>query len=77
MEFYISPQRGQFYMVNVLENQWLSVTYNSLLHTVGAFVGFVLLSLLKKSHTVLVPHWLMSKTNFFSISESVQKHIGI
>ena len=43
----------------------------------GAFVGFVLLSLLKKSDTVLVPHWLMSKTNFFSISESVQKHIGI
>ena len=27
MEFYISPQSGQFYMVNVLENQWLSVTY--------------------------------------------------
>ena len=28
MEFYISPQRGQFYMINVLENQWLSVTYS-------------------------------------------------
>ena len=27
MEFYISPQSGQFYMRNVLENQWLSVTY--------------------------------------------------
>ena len=27
MEFYISPQSGQFYMINVLENQWLSVTY--------------------------------------------------
>ena len=26
MEFYISPQSGQFY-INVLENQWLSVTY--------------------------------------------------
>ena len=26
MEFYISPQSGQFYMINVLENQWLSVT---------------------------------------------------
>ena len=25
MEFYISPQSGQFYMINVLENQWLSV----------------------------------------------------
>ena len=30
MEFYISPQSGQFYMINVLENQWLSVTYNTL-----------------------------------------------
>ena len=28
MEFYISPQSGQFYMINVLENQWLSVTLN-------------------------------------------------
>ena len=27
MEFYISPQSGQLYMINVLENQWLSVTY--------------------------------------------------
>ena len=27
MEFYISPQSGQFFMINVLENQWLSVTY--------------------------------------------------
>ena len=27
MEFYISPQSGQFYMINVLENQWLSVTH--------------------------------------------------
>ena len=27
MEFYISPQSGQFYMINVLENQWLSVTF--------------------------------------------------
>ena len=26
MEFYISPQSGQFYVINVLENQWLSVT---------------------------------------------------
>ena len=26
MEFYISPQSGQFYMINVLKNQWLSVT---------------------------------------------------
>ena len=26
MEFYISPQSGQFYFINVLENQWLSVT---------------------------------------------------
>ena len=26
MEFYISPTSGQFYMINVLENQWLSVT---------------------------------------------------
>ena len=26
MEFYISLQSGQFYMINVLENQWLSVT---------------------------------------------------
>ena len=30
MEFYISPQGGQFYMINVLENQWLSVTYRRL-----------------------------------------------
>ena len=30
MEFYISPQSGQFYMINVLENQWLSVTYSIL-----------------------------------------------
>ena len=30
MEFYISPQSGQFYMINVLENQWLSVTFNLL-----------------------------------------------
>ena len=30
MEFYISPQSGQFYMINVLENQWLSVTYRTL-----------------------------------------------
>ena len=29
MEFYISPQSGQFYMINVLENQWLSVTFRS------------------------------------------------
>ena len=29
MEFYISPQSGQFYMINVLENQWLTVTYSS------------------------------------------------
>ena len=29
MEFYISPQSGQFYMINVLENQWLSVTYEN------------------------------------------------
>ena len=28
MEFYISPQSGQFYMINVLENQWLSVTHS-------------------------------------------------
>ena len=28
MEFYISPQSGQFYMINVLEYQWLSVTLN-------------------------------------------------
>ena len=27
MEFYISPKSGQFYMINVLEHQWLSVTY--------------------------------------------------
>ena len=27
MEFYVSPQSGQFYMINVLENQWLSVTH--------------------------------------------------
>ena len=27
MEFYISPQSSQFYMINVLENQWLSVAY--------------------------------------------------
>ena len=27
MEFYISPQSDQFYIINVLENQWLSVTY--------------------------------------------------
>ena len=33
MEFYISPHSGQFYMINVLENQWLSVTYN---HTIEA-----------------------------------------
>ena len=35
MEFYISPQSGQFYMINVLENQWLSVTlsvHNMLYH---------------------------------------------
>ena len=31
MEFYISPQSGQFYMINVLENQWLSVTYEIML----------------------------------------------
>ena len=31
MEFYISPQSGQFYMINVLENQWLSVTYRLIL----------------------------------------------
>ena len=30
MEFYISPQSGQFYMINVLENQWLSVTFKRL-----------------------------------------------
>ena len=30
MEFYISPQSGQFYMINVLENQWLSVTLRNL-----------------------------------------------
>ena len=28
MEFYISPQSGQFYMINVFENQWLSVTHS-------------------------------------------------
>ena len=28
MEFYKSTQSGQFYMINVLENQWLSVTNN-------------------------------------------------
>ena len=27
MKFYISPQNGQFYMINVLENQRLSVTF--------------------------------------------------
>ena len=27
MEFCISPQSGQFYMINILENQWLSVNY--------------------------------------------------
>ena len=25
-EFYTRPQSDQFYMINVLENQWLSVT---------------------------------------------------
>ena len=25
MEFYISPQSGQFCMINVFENQWLSI----------------------------------------------------
>ena len=25
MENYISPQSGQFYMINVLENQWLFI----------------------------------------------------
>ena len=38
MEFYISPQSGQFYMINVLENQWLSVTYNATLSV--PFVDF-------------------------------------
>ena len=37
MEFYISPQSGQFYMINVLENQWLSVTYRELSKIV--FIG--------------------------------------
>ena len=32
MEFYISPQSDQCYMINVLENQWLSVTYKSIKH---------------------------------------------
>ena len=32
MEFYISPQSGQFYMINVLENQWLSVTFKVMKH---------------------------------------------
>ena len=36
MEFYISPQSGQFYMINVLENQWLSVTY-----TINYFYSFI------------------------------------
>ena len=27
LEFNTRPQVSQFYMINVLENQWLSVTY--------------------------------------------------
>ena len=30
LEFYTRPQSGQFYMINILENQWLSVTYRIL-----------------------------------------------
>ena len=39
MEFYISPQSGQFYMINVLENQWLSVT-----HSAEEMGGFLILT---------------------------------
>ena len=39
MEFYISPQSGQFYMINVLENQWLSVTYTLMLYRVNIIVN--------------------------------------
>ena len=43
MEFYISPQSGQFYMINVLENQWLSVTYRKtgVLRKIAVHVKFV------------------------------------
>ena len=43
MEFYISPQSGRFYMINVLENQW-SVTYNGLINHMTETVCFVCLA---------------------------------
>ena len=33
MEYYISPKSGQSYMINVLGNQWLFVTFIDLQHT--------------------------------------------
>ena len=33
MEYYISPTSGQSYMINILGNQWLSVTFIDLQHT--------------------------------------------
>ena len=39
MEFYISPQSGQFYMINVLENQWLSVTLTMKLRELSTVDG--------------------------------------
>ena len=55
MEFYISPQSGQFYMINVLENQWLSVTHRwHSLHGVRQHSGYLILSIIAqpKSKTI-------------------------
>ena len=59
MEFYISPQSGQFYMINVLENQWLSVTFNNALLQDKCFVGNV-----KKTIASLILKYAIPVYNF-------------
>ena len=54
MEFYISPQSGQFYMINVLENQWLSVTNQLALDY--CYEWFLILTLDGALITVSVDH---------------------
>ena len=53
MEFYISPQSGQFYMINVLENQWLSVTNIGLLHDIEISLVFTVFIKIRNLWTII------------------------
>ena len=42
------PQSGQFYMINILENQWLSVTCRSSQYMIVQVPSFVFIKIMMK-----------------------------